>query len=309
MTSPAKVTANRANARRSTGPLSFQGKAHSSQNGLQHGLYSKAMLIRSGPLAESPREAARFTSAVRASFAPVGAAEESLADAAASLMWRLRRADRAEAAIIESATLPLPESVSPALRHVRWEVEKCADEWEFGWPGTAWSRRGPRGAFRLREYLRNGESLLRHAADQAGLLAKYGDDPDLQERFSYGAHSAVRSMEMEGLLGANLPCTEGSLKQEADRVGALEREREAARLQWAGYVEPAMESVRRTRAHLTRELSQTIFLLDNLQRRRRSGTRRARRARIVRPTLVSDRNGFGRKPGVTPGRTNGVSAS
>src|SRR5436189_6413074 len=38
--SPARLAANRANSRKSTGPRTPQGKARSASNSLQHGLYS-----------------------------------------------------------------------------------------------------------------------------------------------------------------------------------------------------------------------------------------------------------------------------
>ena len=43
--SPRRVEANRANARRSTGPKSARGKAHSRRNSLRHGLNSSAVLF------------------------------------------------------------------------------------------------------------------------------------------------------------------------------------------------------------------------------------------------------------------------
>ena len=47
MPSERKIAANRGNARKSTGPRSARGKAHTAQNALRHGLASTAFLERS----------------------------------------------------------------------------------------------------------------------------------------------------------------------------------------------------------------------------------------------------------------------
>ena len=44
MASPAQIAANRANAARSTGPRTAEGKARASRNGLKHGVFSAALL-------------------------------------------------------------------------------------------------------------------------------------------------------------------------------------------------------------------------------------------------------------------------
>lgn len=49
MPSERKIAANRGNARKSTGPRSARGKAHTAQNALRHGLASTAFLERSAP--------------------------------------------------------------------------------------------------------------------------------------------------------------------------------------------------------------------------------------------------------------------
>src|ERR1044072_6217533 len=45
MTSPAKIAANRRNARRSTGPRSAAGKARARRNAFRHGLATPASLV------------------------------------------------------------------------------------------------------------------------------------------------------------------------------------------------------------------------------------------------------------------------
>ncbi|HZQ53175.1 MAG TPA: hypothetical protein VFB14_13315, partial [Bryobacteraceae bacterium] len=43
--SEAKLAANRANAEKSTGPKSEEGKSRSSRNSFKHGLYSKQLVL------------------------------------------------------------------------------------------------------------------------------------------------------------------------------------------------------------------------------------------------------------------------
>lgn len=93
------------NGNGSTGPRSATGKARAAHNGVSHGLYTAAMVIRHGPLAEDATEADRFAAAVRADLAPAGVVQTELADRVASILWRLRRATRADAALAEVSTL------------------------------------------------------------------------------------------------------------------------------------------------------------------------------------------------------------
>ena len=44
----------------STGPRTRTGKARAAHNGVTHGLYTQAMVIRHGPLAEKAADAARL---------------------------------------------------------------------------------------------------------------------------------------------------------------------------------------------------------------------------------------------------------
>lgn len=100
-----RLKANRRNAALSTGPTSAAGRAVASQNSVRHGLYARLTLISGGPLAESADEADAFIRAIVGALQPKGALETELAERAASLLWRLRRAPRAEAVLIERAPL------------------------------------------------------------------------------------------------------------------------------------------------------------------------------------------------------------
>jgi hypothetical protein len=95
MTSERQRTANRANARRSTGPRTPNGKMAVRLNALGHGLFARDVV-----LPEEDADAFEdLWNQVRANLSPVGPIEEFLVDCVVNAMWRLRRSARAETAL------------------------------------------------------------------------------------------------------------------------------------------------------------------------------------------------------------------
>src|SRR5258708_25626029 len=91
--SPARLAANRANAKLSKGPTSAEGKAVSRLNGVTHGMACKLPVVLPG---EDPEE---FRGEVALWARQLGAAtdaERAQVEAAVSTRWRLRRARDAE---------------------------------------------------------------------------------------------------------------------------------------------------------------------------------------------------------------------
>ena len=82
-----RAAVNRANAQKSTGPKTEQGKAASSQNAFKHGLYSKALLIPG----EDPAKFEACRADLAAEHRPVGVTEEILVDEIAQHYWRMKR--------------------------------------------------------------------------------------------------------------------------------------------------------------------------------------------------------------------------
>jgi len=93
--SPARLAANRTNARRSTGPRTIAGKAASSRNATTHGLLVREPLLPG----EDPAELQEHSSRLLEQLAPEGGVEELLADDIVSLTWRLGRLARVETAL------------------------------------------------------------------------------------------------------------------------------------------------------------------------------------------------------------------
>ena len=107
MATAAQVRANRANARKSTGPRTAAGKERASRNAVKHGLLAREAVIPG----EDPEEFESYREGMRADLAPVGPVETMLAERIVGLSWRLRRAERLQnaafAALDDGTPTPL----------------------------------------------------------------------------------------------------------------------------------------------------------------------------------------------------------
>ena len=97
MTSFKQLAANRANARRSTGPITEEGKQRSRCNAVRHGLTAETVI---GAL-EDAEDYKAFEASVTADYDPQSAVERELVLRLASLLWRLRRATTMETGLFE----------------------------------------------------------------------------------------------------------------------------------------------------------------------------------------------------------------
>ncbi len=95
--SASRLAANRANAQKSTGPRTEEGKAASRNNSLRHGLTAKTVVLA----VEDPAEYHAFRARIVDSFAPTPGVEQLLAEELADSLWRLKRAQRIEAAAFD----------------------------------------------------------------------------------------------------------------------------------------------------------------------------------------------------------------
>lgn len=92
----AALEANRANAARSTGPRTAEGKAAVAQNNLRHGLTAWADLVPG----EDQEAFDRLKDGLLGQLAPAGELEAALVGRVASCLWRLWRAQRIEAGVL-----------------------------------------------------------------------------------------------------------------------------------------------------------------------------------------------------------------
>ena len=97
MTSFKQIAANRTNARRSTGPMTEEGKQRSRCNAVRHGLTAETVI---GAL-EDAEDYKAFEAAITADYDAQSAVERELVLRLASLLWRLRRATTMETGLFE----------------------------------------------------------------------------------------------------------------------------------------------------------------------------------------------------------------
>src|SRR5204863_3989459 len=93
-----RLAANRANAQKSTGPKTREGRAASRMNALKHGLLSQEVLICSPHRYESEAELFALHDRFRDELQPMGPLELMLCDQIVTTHWRLRRVLAAESA-------------------------------------------------------------------------------------------------------------------------------------------------------------------------------------------------------------------
>jgi hypothetical protein len=105
MASEAQLAANRRNAGKSTGPRTEAGRAVVSHNALRHGLTAEHLVL----FDEQPEDLARFRDELRAALDPADEVEEELVERIVLCAWRLRRAARIDAGLLNDAA----EGVTP----------------------------------------------------------------------------------------------------------------------------------------------------------------------------------------------------
>jgi hypothetical protein len=82
-----QISANRANATKSTGPQTPAGKLTSSKNALTHGNYSRDIVLSN----EDPKEFERLLGEMDEAYPPIDAVDKELNRDLAGQFWRLRR--------------------------------------------------------------------------------------------------------------------------------------------------------------------------------------------------------------------------
>jgi hypothetical protein len=100
MASKKQIVANRANAKRSTGPKTPAGKCKSSRNALKHGLCSSSDIVIWD---EDPLEFEKLQAELEEVYPPVNALVRELVHHLAEMLWRIRRASNLEAAALGSS--------------------------------------------------------------------------------------------------------------------------------------------------------------------------------------------------------------
>jgi len=137
MSTPKQITANKINAKRSTGPRTPAGKARSSRNATKFGLFSGTF---THPGEEKDYAALRAN--LRDAFDPQTAPEQAALDQICGAVWRLRRCNQLEAAIVTPLDRAIGQARRQASRILRKSVldlkaQKCIRKNEANFPVAA----------------------------------------------------------------------------------------------------------------------------------------------------------------------------
>ena len=97
MLSQARLAANAANARLSTGPRTLEGKARSAQNARKHGLTARDVVVAT----EDREEFEELQASLYEELQPHGVLEQTIFNLALAASWRLLRITRIEAGLGE----------------------------------------------------------------------------------------------------------------------------------------------------------------------------------------------------------------
>ena len=98
MATKRQIEANRANAKKSTGPRTLNGKQVSSQNSRKTGIFCKQALLPE----EDGEEFARLRAEYYDEWTPLGATERLLVERLVVLAWRMARCSRDESGMIDA---------------------------------------------------------------------------------------------------------------------------------------------------------------------------------------------------------------
>jgi len=137
MTTIARRVANCANALQSTGPRSLAGKQTVARNAISHGIFAAVPVV----MGEDEGEWDEHRAGVVATLGAEGTTEVALAERAASILWRLRRLVRYEAAKTavaqekaaqhkNSYTDEFDEEFQEDQRSEEWAVDKARNTLE-----------------------------------------------------------------------------------------------------------------------------------------------------------------------------------
>jgi hypothetical protein len=128
MTSSRQIEANRRNARKSTGPVTEDGKRRSRCNAVRHGLTAETVI---GAF-EDAEDYQAFEAVIVADYDAQSAVERELVLRLASLLWRLRRATTIETGLFEMQADQIHEfrqarQVRPESRNIVYAMFARAD--------------------------------------------------------------------------------------------------------------------------------------------------------------------------------------
>jgi len=273
--------------RKATGPRTPQGKDRSKHNAITHGIFSKAVVLKS----ESRSDFDALLSALYQDRQPEGALEEILVNKLAVLWWRLRRVWTAESAEIRTGA----EFIQWDANERNRQDAKTLPQLDCNGGLIRWiaNPEALQGCLSLLEDLREnlGEDGFDPQFDQAILTKLYGSykawdqeknwQKTLFDSYLFWSRASLCSEEERKENGYASPqrCKENFLDNVNEEIRRLERYRKENAKIWASKLE--LESLRRTvpegpqadrllryEAALSREIDRTLNQAERTQRMR-----------------------------------------
>jgi len=122
MATQKQIEANRANAQKSTGPKTPEGRAAVRLNGVKHGLTSKILVLDG----EQEADFNELLSSLEAEHQPATPSEEILVRQLAMASWRLRRLYHVEAAVFAVRLTDLEEDMEDDYTTKLPDIERLA---------------------------------------------------------------------------------------------------------------------------------------------------------------------------------------
>jgi hypothetical protein len=120
MSSAAQISANQANAQRSTGPATEAGKARSSRNSTRLGLFSASSFVH-----EDEKDLYnQFCESYYSDLAPTSCLEETLAREVIQAAWRLRRCTELEATVPGDADIEELDRLQHSIDRARGTAQR-----------------------------------------------------------------------------------------------------------------------------------------------------------------------------------------
>jgi hypothetical protein len=276
-----QLAANRANAQKSTGPHTANGKAVSKLNALKHGILSEQVLVRGVNFKESRHELAKLHQRFWDELKPVGPVEEMLVDQIVTARWRLRRALTAESgeiALSVDGGQWQRQTRNLKLTTVMWEME---EEPALGMSNSAFGNSFMANQLRrVRAVVEAGDELTEAAVGEVRFRGKPYQLTKRLEELRLKSHPHPEGLPPEALRQQRKAEILAWLDREIRMLSwsesrCEERERSEEEAHQAAAVLPpleVLEKIQRYETKLDRQILRAMAQLERLQRMRQGET-------------------------------------
>jgi len=274
---PASLAANRANAKKSTGPRSPEGKRRSSQNAFRHGRYARPLWQAMPILGEDPQRFKYLLEDVVRSYPPRNPLQLRLCENITRLLLERERIQRAQ----EARLVRISEKLRMEReRHHQQIVSRQSYDALQAEVLETGLRRAPESAAKFAETLACLERLLARVekcdfTDTLELNALYGKNPTLRGAGIINAFRTLaqtppgQPLDSDLQHGLRIMLLEEARDVEQDYLYYYREHIEVSRAMLAECLAPTSDPVylklKREEASVTRQFESTLKLLVNLE--------------------------------------------